>query len=38
MDKEFEVSQKDLYDEVWSQSMVKLAKKYGISDVALAKR
>lgn len=38
MNKEFEVSRKDLYDEVWSQSMVKLAKKYGISDVALAKR
>lgn len=38
MDKEIKISREDLYEEVWAQSMVKLSKKYGISDVALAKR
>ncbi len=38
MNAEFKISKKDFYDEVWSQPMIKLAKKYGISDVALAKR
>jgi hypothetical protein len=32
-----EVSRQALYDQVWSTPMTKLAKNYGISDVALAK-
>ncbi|TKS60776.1 MAG: hypothetical protein EWM72_01081 [Nitrospira sp.] len=31
------VERQVLYDQVWSQPMIKLAKEYGISDVALAK-
>jgi hypothetical protein len=31
------VSREQLYEEVWSVSMVKLAKQYGLSDVGLAK-
>lgn len=31
------VSRQELYDQVWSTPMIKLAKEYGISDVALAK-
>jgi hypothetical protein len=31
------VERQVLYDQVWSQPMTKLAKEYGISDVALAK-
>jgi hypothetical protein len=32
-----EVTRQALYDQVWSTPMTKLAKEYGISDVALAK-
>jgi hypothetical protein len=32
-----EVSRQELYAEVWSTPMIKLAKKYGLSDVGLAK-
>lgn len=32
-----EVTRQVLYDQVWSTPMIKLAKEYGISDVALAK-
>ena len=31
------IQRQELYDQVWSQPMTKLAKEYGISDVALAK-
>ena len=31
------VQREVLYDQVWAQPMTKLAKEYGISDVALAK-
>ncbi len=31
------LSRKELYDQVWAQPMVKLAAKYGLSDVGLAK-
>lgn len=31
------LSRKELYDQVWTTSMVKLAKQYGLSDVGLAK-
>jgi hypothetical protein len=31
------LSRKELYDQVWKTSMVKLAKQYGLSDVGLAK-
>ena len=31
------VSRKTLYDQVWSEAMVRLAKRYGVSDVWLAK-
>ncbi len=34
---EIKVLRKDLYNEVWSQPMRKLAKKYNLSDVGLAK-
>ena len=32
-----QVSRETLYEQVWSTPMTKLAKEYGISDVALAK-
>lgn len=32
-----EVTRQALYDQIWSTPMTKLAKEYGISDVALAK-
>ncbi|MGO9312131.1 MAG: hypothetical protein ACLQBD_28580 [Syntrophobacteraceae bacterium] len=32
-----EVSRKELYDQVWAEPMLKVAKKYGISGVGLAK-
>jgi len=35
--KKQQISRKELYQEVWSTPMTKLAKKYGISDVGLAK-
>jgi len=31
------IQRQELYDQVWSRPMIKLAKEYGISDVALAK-
>lgn len=31
------ISRKELYDKVWSESMVSLAKQYGLSDVGLTK-
>ena len=31
------LSRKELYDQVWKTSMVKLAQQYGLSDVGLAK-
>ena len=36
--KPFAVSRQDLYELVWSKPMRELAKDFGISDVALAKR
>ncbi len=38
MNQEIKVTRKVLYNEVWTKPMQELAKKYGISDVALAKR
>jgi len=35
--KGIQVTRQDLYDQVWATPMTKLAKEYGISDVALAK-
>src|SRR3989442_3999545 len=32
-----EVRREELYAQVWSEPMVRLAKRYGVSDVALAK-
>ena len=32
-----ELRREDLYEQVWSEPMVRLANRYGISDVALAK-
>src|SRR5437899_5242652 len=32
-----EVRREELYTQVWSEPMVRLAKRYGVSDVALAK-
>src|SRR2546428_12082544 len=32
-----EVHREELYAQVWSEPMVRLAKRYGVSDVALAK-
>ncbi len=32
-----ECTRKDLYDLVWSEPMVSLAKRFGLSDVGLAK-
>ncbi len=32
-----EITRQALYDQVWSTPMAKLAKNYGVSDVALAK-
>lgn len=34
---EFVVSRKELYSRIWAEPMVKVAKKFGISDVGLAK-
>jgi len=36
-DKEFVVSRQELYEQVWSEPMVAVAKRYNISDVGLAK-
>lgn len=32
------ITRKDLYEEVWSEPMIKLSKRYGLSDVGLRKR
>jgi hypothetical protein len=37
-EKPFTLSREDLYELVWSKPMRELAKDFGISDVALAKR
>lgn len=37
MTKTIQVTRRELYEGVWSEPMTKLAKKYGISDVALGK-
>jgi hypothetical protein len=31
------ITRRDLYDEVWATPMLNLAKKYGLSDVGMAK-
>jgi len=38
MQEKIRITRKDLYEQVWSEPMVKLAKKYGVSDVGLRKR
>ncbi|MGO9315693.1 MAG: hypothetical protein ACLQDI_23520, partial [Syntrophobacteraceae bacterium] len=37
MDRAAEISRKELYGQVWAEPTIQLAKKYGISDVGLAK-
>lgn len=37
MNSTIEVTRQQLYDEVWSEPMTRLSKKYGLSDVGLAK-
>lgn len=38
MREKIRLTRKELYEQVWSEPMIKLAKKYGVSDVGLRKR
>lgn len=38
MPEKIRITRKDLYEQVWAEPMVRLAKKYGVSDVGLRKR
>lgn len=38
MPEKIQLTRKDLYEQVWSEPMIKLSKRYGLSDVGLRKR